>query len=111
MCVPHAYGGQKTAPDALELELELPATVWMLRIKQTWVPWKSNQYSEQPGCLANILFQVCLFVCLFVFLDTVFLCSPGYLGTHSVDLAGLELKRSDSLCLQSTGIKGVYHHH
>jgi hypothetical protein len=42
----------------------------------------------------------------FVFQDKVFLCSPGYLGTHSVDQAGLKL-RSACLCLPSAGIKGV----
>jgi hypothetical protein len=37
---------------------------------------------------------VCLFVCFlfFVFRDRVFLYSPGYPGTHSVDQAGLELR-------------------
>jgi hypothetical protein len=29
-----------------------------------------------------------LFDCLFVFQDRVSLCSPGCLGTHSVDQAG-----------------------
>jgi hypothetical protein len=43
------------------------------------------------------------------FRDRVSLCSPGYPGTHSVDQAGLELKK---LCLPlppSAGIKGVHH--
>ncbi|GAB1296005.1 Glutamine--fructose-6-phosphate aminotransferase [Apodemus speciosus] len=40
----------------------------------------------------------------------VSLCSPGCPGTHSVDQAGLELKKSACLCLPSAGIKGVRHH-
>lgn len=56
--------------------------------------------SPEPGisvfCLINsLLFVVVLFFCLFyivfVCFGTGFLCSPGYLGTHSVDQASLEL--------------------
>jgi hypothetical protein len=39
--------------------------------------------------------------------------SPGCLGTHSVDQAGLELRNSPAsacLCLPSVEIKGVCHH-
>jgi hypothetical protein len=47
----------------------------------------------------------------FVFLgDRVSLCSPGCPGTHSVDQAGLELRKSACLCLPSAGIKGMCHH-
>jgi hypothetical protein len=46
----------------------------------------------------------------FFFRDRVFLCSPGSLGTHSVDQAVLELKKSACLCFLSAGIKGVCHH-
>jgi hypothetical protein len=48
----------------------------------------------------------CLFVCLFVFFKTGFLCSPGCPGTHSVDQADLELRNLPA----SAGIKGVCHH-
>jgi hypothetical protein len=53
-----------------------------------------------------------LFVCLFVlfFRDRVSLCSPGCPGTHSVDQAGLEHKKSACFCLPSVGIKGRHHH-
>jgi hypothetical protein len=46
----------------------------------------------------------------FCFQDRVSLCSLGCPGTHSVDQAGLELKRSTCLCLPSAVIKGVHHH-
>jgi hypothetical protein len=36
-------------------------------------------------------------------------CSPGCPGTHSVDQAGLELKRFSCLCFPSAGSKGVLH--
>jgi hypothetical protein len=36
--------------------------------------------------------------------------SSGCPGTHFVDQAGLELKKSARLCLPSAGIKGVHHH-
>jgi hypothetical protein len=50
-----------------------------------------------------------LFVC-FVFRDRVSLYSSGCPGTHFVDQAGLELKKSTCLCLPSAAIKGVCHH-
>jgi hypothetical protein len=34
-----------------------------------------------------------------------FLCSPGCLGTHSVDQAGLELKNSPASASQELGLK------
>jgi hypothetical protein len=50
-----------------------------------------------------IVFFVCLFVCFFC----LFLClETGFY----VDQAGLELTGIMCLCLQSTGIKGVYHY-
>ena len=42
--------------------------------------------------------------------DRVSLCRSGYPGTHSVDQAGLKLIAT-CLCLPSSGIKGVRHHH
>jgi len=58
-----------------------------------------------------------LFIYLFIYID----CSrqgfsvlssviPDCPGTHSVDKAGLKLKRSSGLWLQSAGIKGMNHH-
>lgn len=47
------------------------------------------------------------FVC---FLKTGFLCNSCCPGTHCVDQVSFKLKRSTLLCLQSAGIKGVYHH-
>jgi hypothetical protein len=49
---------------------------------------------------------VFLFVCLFVCLRQVSLCSSGCPGSHSVGQAGLELRNPPA----SAGIKGVRHH-
>jgi hypothetical protein len=46
-----------------------------------------------------------MFVCLFVFQDRVSLCSPGCSGTHSVDLAGLELRNPPASASQVLGLK------
>ncbi|GAB1284876.1 Fer-1-like protein 5 [Apodemus speciosus] len=46
-----------------------------------------------------------------VIYDEVSLCSPGCPGTHSVDQAGLELKKSACLCLPSAGITGTSYHY
>jgi hypothetical protein len=46
-----------------------------------------------------------LFVCLFVFLDLVSPCSPGYAGTHSIDQAGLELRNQPASASQVLGLK------
>jgi hypothetical protein len=41
----------------------------------------------------------------FFFLDRVSLCSPGCLGTHSVDQAGLELRNLPASASQMLGLK------
>jgi hypothetical protein len=48
-----------------------------------------------------------LFVCLvgWFFQDRVFLCSPGYPGTHSVDQAGLELRNPPASASQVLRLK------
>lgn len=48
-----------------------------------------------------------MFVC-FCF-QTGSLCSPGYLGTHFIDLAIFDLQRSACLCFLNTEIKRVSH--
>jgi hypothetical protein len=40
-----------------------------------------------------------------IFQDRVSPCNPGYPGTHTVDQAGLKLKRSACLCHLSAGTK------
>jgi hypothetical protein len=40
-----------------------------------------------------------------VFRDSVFLCSPGCLGTHFVDQAGLELRNLSASASQVLGLK------
>ena len=50
----------------------------------------------------------CLFICFvlfFVFWDRVFLYSPGCLGTHFVDQAGLELKNPPASASGVLGLK------
>jgi hypothetical protein len=47
----------------------------------------------------------CLFGWFLVFRDRVSLCSPGCLGTHSVDQAGLELRNPPASASQMLGIK------
>jgi hypothetical protein len=42
---------------------------------------------------------------LFVFPDRVSLCSPGCLGTHSVDQAGLQLRNLPASASQVLGLK------
>jgi hypothetical protein len=43
--------------------------------------------------------------CLFVFRDRVYLYSPGCPGTHSVDQAGLELRKLPASTSQVLGLK------
>jgi hypothetical protein len=52
----------------------------------------SNFFCEPSPSFVVVVVCLFLFVCLFVFQDRVFLYSPGCLGTHSVDQAGLKLR-------------------
>ena len=66
------------------------------------VPWDLSLPGREI-CLVEynvllLLLVVVVVLFLFIFQDRVFLCSPGCLGTHSVDQAGLELTEI-SLCL------------
>jgi hypothetical protein len=69
-------------------------------------------FGELKMALGKLFLLLCLFVCLFVFLDRVSLGSLGYPGTCSEDQAALRLTE---ICLpvsqQSAGIKGVCYHH
>jgi hypothetical protein len=73
------------------------------------------------GTLSNISFHLCFFFFFFfflffffffffffflVFLDRLSLCSPGCLGTHSVDHAVLELRNLPASASQVLGLKG-----
>jgi hypothetical protein len=42
-------------------------------------------------CVIFFCMYVCFVLFCFVFQDGISLCSPGYLGSHFVDQAGLEL--------------------
>jgi hypothetical protein len=52
---------------------------------------------------------VCFFLSFLVFQDRVSLYSPGCLGTHFVDQAGLELRNLPASASQVLGLK-VDHH-
>jgi hypothetical protein len=57
------------------------------------------------GFLLLFLFCFLLFVLVLVFRDRVSLCSPGCLGTHSVDQDGLELRNPPASASQVLGLK------
>jgi hypothetical protein len=50
-------------------------------------------------------FEKNLFILFLFFWDRVSLYSPGYLGTHSVDQAGLELRNPPASASQVLGLK------
>ena len=56
-------------------------------------------------CLGSDCLLVCLFVYVFWFFETGFLCSPGCSGTHFVDQAGLELRNLPASASQVLGLK------
>ena len=58
-------------------------------------------YSGQ--CIKNFYFFFFFF--FFVFFARVYLCSPGYPGTHAVDQAGLELRNPPASASQVLGLK------
>ena len=57
--------------------------------------------------LNDFFFIMKVFVCVFglVFRDRDSLCSPGCLGAHSVDQAGLELRNLPASVSQMLGLK------
>ena len=66
------------------------------------------------GTFVAWLFHISLFFCIllffvlvfvFVFRDTVSLCSPGCPGTHFVDQAGLKLRNTPASASQVLGLK------
>jgi hypothetical protein len=59
---------------------------------------------------ADLSWQQLWLFCFVLFRDRVSLCSLGCPGTHFVDQASLELRKSTCLCLLSAGIKGMCHH-
>lgn len=48
-CVPDALGGQKKAPDALRLELQLWVSVWMLGIDVGPLEEQSEAFTPEPS--------------------------------------------------------------
>jgi hypothetical protein len=61
----------------------------------------------QRTCLASLGLLFFIFFYFLFFRDRVSLCSPGCLGTHSVDQAGLELRNSPASASQVLGLKAV----
>ena len=59
----------------------------------------------QRTCLASLGLLFFIFFYFLFFRDRVSLCSPGCLGTHSVDQAGLELRNSPASASQVLGLK------
>jgi hypothetical protein len=57
-----------------------------------------------PGLLDIFLSFTLLFFFFFFFQDRVSLYSPGYLGTHTVDQAGLELRNLSASASQVLGL-------
>jgi hypothetical protein len=73
------------------------------------VPWDLSLPGREI-CLVEynvllLLLVVVVVLFLFIFQDRVFLCSPGCLGTHSVDQAGLELRNLPASASQMLGLK------
>jgi hypothetical protein len=52
-----------------------------------------------------LFFILFCFVSVFVFQDRASLCSPGCLGTHFVDQAGLKLRNQPASASQVLGLK------
>jgi hypothetical protein len=61
---------------------------------------KAQKINEDNGFGLNYHFLFC-----FVFRDRVSLCSPGCLGTYSVDQAGLELRNPPAFASRVLGLK------
>jgi hypothetical protein len=66
--------------------------------------FRSLRHLYLLSCLLVQFFSFFLFSFL-VFRDRVSLCSPGCLGTHSVDQAGLELRNLPASAFQVLGLK------
>lgn len=52
ICLPGTHRGQKSAPNPLELELEMVASHHVCSEAQTQVPWESSQGSAVDPSLA-----------------------------------------------------------
>jgi hypothetical protein len=78
----------------------LVSRIWRIKFHKGW-------FEREILCLLQILFLLLFcFVCFFVFfVDRVSLCSPGCPGTHSVDLAGLELRNPPPSASRELGLK------
>jgi hypothetical protein len=83
--------------------------VCFCRLAQPLGNWgrKKIARSSKPAWLGG---EIGFFCCCCWFFETGFLCSPGCLGTHFVDQAGLWTQKSACLCLPGAGIKGMCHH-
>jgi hypothetical protein len=71
------------------------------------VCWEQYQGPLHQSVLLFVFVFLFLFwfVFVFVFRDRVFLYSPGYPGTHSVDQAGLKLRNPPAPASQVLGLK------
>jgi hypothetical protein len=74
-----------------------------LRLMRSLQPLRA--WGERTSCTGSM--QPCrlFFVFVFVFRDSVSLCSPGCPGTHSVDQAGLKLRNPPASASRVLGLK------
>ena len=80
----------------------------MALLVYSFITNKELMYLTHNGLRMCLLFLilVCLFLCFgFFFLDRVSLCSPDFPGTHSVDQAGLKLRKLPASASQVLGLK------
>jgi hypothetical protein len=81
----------------------VPPTSYLLRLPDSIVSVSPQGFSPFPY-LTPKLFNLCLFVCLFVW-DRVSLFSPGCPGTHCVDQAGLKFVNLPASASRVLGLK------
>lgn len=96
--------------DSLSCISSLPCNFFILRISIKFPGWPWTWiFQPQPPKNLKVQSYTTKFGLKshFFFWDRVFLCSPGYSGTFSVDQTGLELTET---CLPSGGAKGVSLH-
>ena len=102
-------------------QLQLHPTVTQLQLVacsrrgREWVLWgwdtEAVRSLESLATLhvSCLILTTVLELCLLIFFfpqDRIFLCSPGYPGTHSVDQAGLDLRDPPASASRVLGLKG-----
>ena len=88
----------------------------MSPLQELWyqhsAPQEPHLHCELHSLPFSTFWWNCVLFCFVLLFSKIGLvCVVGCPGTHCVEQAGLKLKRSICLCLPSTGVKGVPHHH